>query len=295
MNFQQFTEEYNRLKLQYPRVPTNSAKSDDSECGDYLYMCNDAYFSFDNASSEHIIYIFDSFKARNCADGDYVVESELCYECVDVLKCYNSTYLNFCGGVTDSHYSWDCGNSHHLFGCVHLNYKQYCIFNKQYTKEEYEEKIGALLKEPPEKHQAQMKELSTKYPITTTYISHSENADYGNHVDYSKNMYLCFDSAHNENSAYLYDSHHIKTSYDLTQSFHSELCYECVDSSKLNNCFYMTNCSTVYDSGFCKDCRDGHNLFGCVALDKKEYCILNRQYTKEEYERQMREIMSTFK
>ncbi|MFH0773738.1 MAG: hypothetical protein V1922_05510 [bacterium] len=295
MNFQQFYEEYKKLKLVYPVTPTHSSKSEGVEYGDYMYMCKNAFFSFDNAASENIIYIFDSFKAKNCADGDYVVESELCYECVDILKCYNSTYLNYCGRVIDSHYCWDCGDSHNLFGCVHLNFKQYCIFNKQYTKEEYEQKTAELLKEPPEKHLEQIRQLSMQFPVSTTYISHAENADYGNHIDYSKNMYLCFDSAHSENGAYLYDAHHIKNSYDLTQSFHSELCYECVDSSKLNNCFFMINCDTVFDSGFCRDCRNSHNLFGCVALDKKEYCLLNHQYTKEEYEKQMKEIMSTFK
>ncbi len=31
-------------------------------------------------------------------------------------------------------------------------------------------------------------------------------------------------------------------------------------------------------------CVGSSNLFGCVGLRKKEYCILNKQYTKEEYE-----------
>ncbi len=31
-------------------------------------------------------------------------------------------------------------------------------------------------------------------------------------------------------------------------------------------------------------CRASSYLFGCVSLRKKQYCILNKQYTKEEYE-----------
>jgi hypothetical protein len=31
-------------------------------------------------------------------------------------------------------------------------------------------------------------------------------------------------------------------------------------------------------------CSGSSNLFGCVGLQKKQYCILNKQYTKEEYE-----------
>jgi hypothetical protein len=32
------------------------------------------------------------------------------------------------------------------------------------------------------------------------------------------------------------------------------------------------------------NCHDLKNCFGCVGLRKKQYCILNKQYTKEQYE-----------
>ena len=32
------------------------------------------------------------------------------------------------------------------------------------------------------------------------------------------------------------------------------------------------------------NCQSSRDLFGCVGLRNKQYCILNRQYTKEEYE-----------
>ena len=38
-----------------------------------------------------------------------------------------------------------CENSNHLFGCIGLRKKQYCILNKQYTKEEYEELLPKII------------------------------------------------------------------------------------------------------------------------------------------------------
>ena len=38
-------------------------------------------------------------------------------------------------------------NSSHLFGCVGLRNKEYCILNKQYTKEEYEELVPKIIKQ----------------------------------------------------------------------------------------------------------------------------------------------------
>ncbi len=41
-------------------------------------------------------------------------------------------------------------------------------------------------------------------------------------------------------------------------------------------------CHDIY---YCKACLNNcGNLFGCMGLKQKNYCILNKQYTKEEYE-----------
>jgi hypothetical protein len=42
----------------------------------------------------------------------------------------------------------------------------------------------------------------------------------------------------------------------------------------------ITNCHNIDYSLFCMNSKD---LFGCVGLKKRQYCIFNKQYTKEEY------------
>jgi hypothetical protein len=50
----------------------------------------------------------------------------------------------------------------------------------------------------------------------------------------------------------------------------------------------ITDTSTfVYYTDLCKG---SQNLFGCIGLRNKKYCILNKQYTKEEYEKLIPEI-----
>lgn len=294
MNFQQFLDELTKLKQQYPILPTHNLRSENALLGDYLGSCQNAYYSFDDSQCKDIIYIYDSFKVTNCCDGDYAVESENCYESVDILKAYNCTYLNYCSRIYDSHFCVNCDDSDHLFGCIDLKYKKYCIFNKQYNQVEYEQKIKELLSIPLEENLRKVNELSKRYPVTVTHVANSQNCDYTNQVFYSKNLYLSFDSAHSENGGYLYDAHYNKNCYDLTQSFHCEFCYECVDCSRLNNCFYMSNCEDMYDSFFCENCSNSHHLFGCTSLDKKEFCILNKQYKEEEYTLKVKEIIDSF-
>jgi hypothetical protein len=296
MNFTEFLEEYWRLSQRFPVVPThNTGDCENADSGDYLAYSKNAYYCFDNSTCVDNIYVFDSFKARDCVDGDYVIDSELCYEGIDITGCYNCTYCNYCARVTDSHFCWDCTDSDHLFGCVHLKFKHFCIFNQQYSQQEYEQKIQELLKKPADENLETMHKLSLRYPVSTTNVSHSENCDFGNHVHYSKNLYLCFDAVYSEDSGYLYDAHYNKGCYDLTQTFHCEFCYECVDSVRMNRCFYMTYCNDIFDSSFCYNCANSNHLFGCVGLDGKEYCLLNRQYSSDEYEQRFSEIMSSFK
>ncbi len=45
------------------------------------------------------------------------------------------------------------------------------------------------------------------------------------------------------------------------------------------------------DLSYCRMCHSSNNLFGCVGLKKKQYCIFNKQYTKEEYEQLVPKII----
>ncbi|MDP3683664.1 MAG: hypothetical protein Q8S01_06990, partial [Ignavibacteria bacterium] len=48
--------------------------------------------------------------------------------------------------ISDIEYSMECFDSSYLFACVGLKNKSYCILNKQYTKEEYEELVPKIIK-----------------------------------------------------------------------------------------------------------------------------------------------------
>ena len=71
-----------------------------------------------------------------------------------------------------------------------------------------------------------------------------------------------------------------------------ELCYETIEcgENSYNNRFAW-NCWPA-----CRNCEYSTHLFsssdcfGCVGLKKKQYCILNKQYEKEEYEKLVEKI-----
>ena len=106
----------------------------------------------------------------------------------------------------------------------------------------------------------------------------------GHNMNKSKNSKDCFDIDESaEDSRYAIHSLQIKNNYDIYGNYKNELCYEGVDNDVgMNNVSTITVYSSN-DCSYCFTCQTSSNLFGCVGLRGKEYCILNKQYSKEEY------------
>ncbi len=295
MTAESFFSELQKLLARYPQVPPDVNASENSEYGEHLYYCKNMHICFDNANCTDCLYTYDGYIVKNCVDTDYCAETELCYENVDSFKCFNSDYLEYCTSVRDSAFAANCINCHDVFGCVNLTNKSFCIFNRQLTEEDYRRKVVEYKKWPPEKVLAMVEELKKRYPYRPKE-GHNENSPYGNYVHYNKNCYMCFDAAHNENSGYLYDSHHNTTCYDMTYAAaNNQLSYEIVDSAKLFNCNYSVFSNNSQESSYLFNCRNVKNSIGCVALSNKQYCILNRQLSKEEYERISKQLLEELK
>ncbi|MDH5596549.1 MAG: hypothetical protein OEY44_00470 [Candidatus Peregrinibacteria bacterium] len=135
----------------------------------------------------------------------------------------------------------------------------------------------------------QFAELQKKVPRLSLISTNNENCDYCNLVGDSKNCYLLYGSVYCEDS-YYGNPFFSKQAVDSTMVRNSEITYECVDSTKLYNCFYCQDCFNSQNLIMCFDVDNSHDCFLSVGLRRKSYCILNQQYTKDEYEKKLREI-----
>lgn len=103
---------------------------------------------------------------KDCMDASVWGENtELCYEtsvCGD--KAYNLRFSWDCWpNVRDSEYSIHLKSCADCFGCVGLRNKQYCILNKQYSKEEYEALVPRIKKHMDEMPYVDAQGLVYKY------------------------------------------------------------------------------------------------------------------------------------
>lgn len=295
MTAETFFKELQRLTTLFPKPSLKIIGSDNCEYGNNLYYCKNLYSSFDNANCTDSAYLFDSYMVANSIDCDYAVESELCYESVDPFKCFNCNYTDYCSSLRDSWYCYGCSGND-LFGCAYLQNKSFCIFNRQLTEQEYRQEIEKYKKLPAEKVLEIVKELKKRFPITQTNGANNENTDFGNYIHFDKNCYLCFDAAQDENCAYVYDTFFCKNVIDGTYSGQNvELSYEVVSSANLFNSNYIIWSKNCSDSSYLLNCFNVKNSLGCVFLANKEYCILNRQFTKEDYEKISSQILTELK
>lgn len=129
----------------------------------------------------------------------------------------------------------------------------------------------------------QFYELQLVVPRLSLMNKHNQNSDYCNITVYNKNCYLVFGGDYCEDCMNSVFSMHSKDCSDVYWANHCELCYEMVDCSDCYNCKYSQNSHNCKDSSFLFECRGCSDCFGCVGLRNKQYYILNKPHTKEEY------------
>lgn len=282
-------EEYQKLinSLPHPTGTFTLTQDNSRNFGDYIFNSTNIYFGFDVLDSNNCHYVFDSIECKDCIDCTHLYQCQRCYDCVQSYKSFDLSYCDYCAACIECYFCLRCKELQNCFGCVELINKQYCIFNKQYSKEEYKQKVQELLKDPPSKNLKKLYELAKDYPAPHKALPRRTpniNSPYGNYIYRSINCYYCFDGTTLTSCGYLFDSNFMENSWDCSRCNKCIECYECLDTHESNNSFFLLNCLKCADCIHCYSCRNCQNCIGCVNLENKQYCILNRQLDKSTFD-----------
>ncbi len=281
-----FFDQYKELLDTVPRYSLMVSNSPDCGFCNVAHRSSHCYFAFGALESEYCDYsghaIWNSRESSDCA---YLYKSEYCYECTDVLDSNNLLYSQDCESCAESIGLFDCRGCVNCIGCVGLRNKSYHIFNRQVTKDEYQQfKQEHPMNDPATIAYILEEQEKLKVSMPTPHMFGSHNVDVsGNHVYNSKNIHWSFDVKSGENGKFGFTVRSMIESYDSIFTSTVENCYETVFSQSygLIACHNAIDCT---ESSYSQFCLNSNNLFGCAGLRKKDYCILNKQYTKEEYE-----------
>jgi hypothetical protein len=248
------------------------------------YLVSAGWNNEDSMYSNRVSYCKDSCDSYCCHKTEFGYENVYCKESSRIFYSQN------CESCVDSYFLYDCRGCVNCIGCTNLRNKSYCIFNQQYTKEQYQNFLAEndlgdrnVLTQIKSEFHKLYKDSIHRY----AHLMKNENV-VGDNVENSQNCSYCFDLAGEaQNVKYAnWGTYGLRDSYDTGPGTggKSELTYEGVSIGVNNsNCAFgiiIWNSRNVQYSFWMQNCTD---CFGCVGLKNMQYCIFNKQYTKEEY------------
>ncbi len=278
-------------------TPGTMQNSDYNNQTGYLKNC---YLLCESDYCEDCYYSNLLKNCRDTVDCSVCYECERCYECIDCIGCHNLLFSKDCQNCADGYFLQNCIGCRDCIGCINQRQKQYMIFNVQYSKEEYEAKkhdMELVSRTSTKQWYQEALDFFLTQPHRALHIERSE-ASSGDRINHCKNVFHCFDVKDAEDCRHSQRlSLGCKSCMDYNSwGQNSQLVYQsasCGDRSYAS--IFCSSCITVANAAYSFECFHCRNIFGCVGLRLKEYCILNKQYTKEEYEELVPRIIEQMK
>ncbi|MFA6023814.1 MAG: hypothetical protein WC777_01175 [Candidatus Gracilibacteria bacterium] len=283
-----FNEQFRGLVETVPQVSLVNKSGENSYYTNFAIFVRNCYLVFGAGNDEDCMYGKYIVDSKDCVDNLAIYSCELCYEGVASEGCYQCRYFLNSRNCSDCLMVDSCLSCKNCIACFGLVSKEYYYLNTFVGKERFEElkkeyeyltaKKVAFLRE-------QLDVLKGPLPHRQAQTYGCENCT-GDNVYNSKNCHHVFDAKECEDSKYLNFSPKTKNSYDIIfcapdgVEFSYNLCSVLSLKNAMSN-YLVWNGSDIYYSLSCHSC---NSIFGCVGLHNKQYCIFNKQYSKEEYE-----------
>ncbi|MFK7780434.1 MAG: hypothetical protein QM490_04865 [Candidatus Gracilibacteria bacterium] len=137
---------FNNFNLTIPKK-NFKASGNENSVGNNIFNSKDLYKCFNVVSANNFRYVDGGGRSKDVLDGNIIYDGEgKIYNSLSVIgsfSVYNSLYVYNSSDIFYSFYLFGCKN---CFGCVGLTNKSYCLFNKQYSKQEYFDLLSRIIK-----------------------------------------------------------------------------------------------------------------------------------------------------
>ncbi len=295
-----FLEQLKELYKKVPKVALVSMRDVGCSYLNYTADNKNCYMISESSNNENSINCFWIQLSKDLVDCSFTHQVELSYEVDDCYDCHSLSFSKGCYNCLNSGFLLDCRGCTDCLGCVNLRQQKYHIFNQPYSKEEYEKKIKSYKLDTHSGVEAFKREFAnfTKdKPRKFAEIFNVVNST-GNYMTNVKNNKNCFHSYEAEDNTYCVHAWRgAKDCMDCSTAGRSaEMIYNSINATiQTSN---QTCCSNCFGSNFmeyCLNSPNSNNCFGCASLVKGSYCILNKQYPKDEYKKLRAEIIERLK
>ncbi len=289
-----FFDQLFRLQLDTPVRATRSLVDPENSIALTSFGDQNSYFMMACKSKGCLIAI-DAFDVEDSGLMAYVHHATSSYNLLNCNRIHNSKVLRSCYDCIDSAFLFDCRNCQNCFGATNKRNKQFLFFNEQLSEDEWHDKVSkidlgkrSVLEEYTKKFHDLMREQAV-WPENFSERTENSTGEYLTDVTNVKDGWFVGNKSQNcQNVFVVPDSS--EEIFDCGGMFGSSNMYMSVASNASSGCkfCYLTNHSQ--DLEFCIYCNNCENCFGCVSLQRKKFCIFNKQYTEEEYWQRVDEL-----
>jgi hypothetical protein len=235
--------------------------------------CTNVYRAEDSTESAMVTSLK---KSCNVLHSDRIYNSAFVRESYDCLNCY---------------FIFDCRNCEFCFGSTNQRHKKYLWFGEQLTKNDWEKRfneIDLFSFETRDRLEKQFHELvaTAVWPENFNVGEENSTGEYLNRTIDSRDCYYIATSGCRNLDHVTYGltdppSHDVYIGVGIMASAN---CYYSIGPSNAANInFSLSVNSSCINCEYCESCYNCENCFGCVGLQRKKFCILNKQYSEDEY------------
>ncbi len=280
-----FFEQFAELMKIVPHMGMFISHGENSDYCPYSTDYKDSYMCISGRKGENIYYSFMLNDSRDCMDCYACPQSELCYECVNCVHVYNTIHCIECKNSNDLAFCMNCESCQNCIGCYGLRQQKFHVFNKSVSEEEYHRLNLELRISSSALQEFKKKALAffLGFPRRNAQMINTEHSS-GDYLVNCSNAYCCFLSEDLQDCAYVWNTPHSKDCADINYSSKTQLIYNAMSNVNSYACIGCMGSWDMKNSLYCFQSFYSSDLFGCIGLKHKKYCILNKEYTKEEYE-----------
>ncbi len=287
-----FFEQFDRLQKKVPLLAQAVVSPENSDYTNFGYQNKDCYLTYASDLNEKCIHSSYLRESTYCVDCLNVRKSQWCYELIDSVGCYQCLHSQSLDNCSQCHRCYHCINCQNCTGCINQIGKHYMRFDLQLTKVEYERKIK----------ETDLDACEVWFDEGMSSLVRSQSMNYNCELCFwdsivnAKNCSFCFDVNEIEDCKYVSNvPKDVKSCMDIDGAGMLTLWYDSMSlwwdgSYKSAFCINVRNASS--DCYYCELCVWCHFCFGCIGLKNQQYCILNKHYTKEEYELTVAKIIT---
>lgn len=285
-----FFDQYKELLARIPYLNLSLTNGENSDYNNYSLNLRNCYLLFGSWECEDSLYSQRIVRTKDSMDDLWLTGAELVFGTVYGSGLYNVTHSFDVEESRDSGFLTHCRGTSDSFGSMNLRNKSHYLFNQPLTPEAYaaeRAKLDSRSYQGLEAIKERVANLEQSLPHPAHQLENVENSS-GDFLRNCRNCRSCFLSSEGEDSAYctLIEKNFRDCSDIWIAMENVERCYELVaggannQGSKFGATLYQ-GCSNLQ---YCYTCIAAKDSFGCASVRQRQYCILNKQYTKEEYE-----------